>query len=592
MIQPDIDPAAAALLPRVREAVSEAGAMIRAAFHGRGEASAQSGESPVDEQIEAMLKDRLLGLHACGFLDDETDAGRAAGSDAWAVHSRDGKGEFQAGRWGCALSVALLRAGHPVLGVVYAPLAPDDRGDLIAWAEGAELTRNGRPVREAPAGDPPTVAMNAAALGDARHAHETFPGIRVRAIPSPAHGLALAAIGEVDSAASLTATLAPREIAGGHALLIGAGRKLVELSGRPIDYGRSSLRGCIGGTSGAVAELVARSPRPGAPEPGRGALPGRHVADAARLERAQGCLLGQLAGDALGSAVEFQTADRIAGSHPDGVTRLADGGTWNLIAGQPTDDSEMALALARALVAEAGFDAGAVGRAYIRWLRSDPFDIGGTTRAGIAALAEGLRASSDSQANGALMRVSPIGIYAAGNPALAARLGAEDARLTHPHPVCKAASAACAAAISVGVAGGSAEEMWAAAEARASSGAQPVRERLHLARMEAPQEFQHQMGWVLTAFQNAFHHLLRGTPIAQALTETVARGGDTDTNAAICGALLGALQGRDAVPLQWRNAVLTCRPIDAAGIHHPRPPDYWPDDALELAEALLAAGAR
>jgi hypothetical protein len=98
------------------------------------------------------------------------------------------------------------------------------------------------------------------------------------------------------------------------------------------------------------------------------------------------------------------------------------------------------------------------------------------------------------------------------------------------------------------------------------------------------------MGWVLTAFQNAFHHLMKGAPVADALSETVARGGDTDTNAAICGALLGACQGREAIPLQWRNAVLSCRPVAAREIHHPRPQEYWPDDALELAEALLASG--
>jgi hypothetical protein len=65
-----------------------------------------------------------------------------------------------------------------------------------------------------------------------------------------------------------------------------------------------------------------------------------------------------LAGDALGSAVEFRTAADIARDHPRGVTTLTDGGTWNLIAGQPTDDSEMALALARSLVARGGFKPG------------------------------------------------------------------------------------------------------------------------------------------------------------------------------------------------------------------------------------------
>ena len=68
-----------------------------------------------------------------------------------------------------------------------------------------------------------------------------------------------------------------------------------------------------------------------------------------KQSRAQGSLLGQLAGDALGSLVEFQSPNEIRRSYPDGVRELADGGTWNTIAGQPTDDSEMALLLARML---------------------------------------------------------------------------------------------------------------------------------------------------------------------------------------------------------------------------------------------------
>ncbi len=59
--------------------------------------------------------------------------------------------------------------------------------------------------------------------------------------------------------------------------------------------------------------------------------------DKQKLSRAQGCLLGQLAGDALGSLVEFQSPDEIRRSYPDGVREPADGGTWNTIAGQPTD---------------------------------------------------------------------------------------------------------------------------------------------------------------------------------------------------------------------------------------------------------------
>jgi ADP-ribosylglycohydrolase len=117
--------------------------------------------------------------------------------------------------------------------------------------------------------------------------------------------------------------------------------------------------------------------------------------------------------------------------------------------------------------------------------------------------------------------------------------------------------------------------------------AEAVRACLACARLgQGPSEFVHQQGWVLIAFQNAFHHLAVGTPIEDALIETVAEGGDTDTNAAICGALLGAAQGRSAIPVRWCMAVLACRPL-AESARQPRPACYWPDDVPLLAEALL-----
>ena len=77
--------------------------------------------------------------------------------------------------------------------------------------------------------------------------------------------------------------------------------------------------------------------------------PGQSIEDSGLLARAQGCLLGQFTGDALGSLVEFETVEEISLYRPQGVEFLEDGGTWNTIAGQPTDDSELALMLARSL---------------------------------------------------------------------------------------------------------------------------------------------------------------------------------------------------------------------------------------------------
>jgi ADP-ribosylglycohydrolase len=92
------------------------------------------------------------------------------------------------------------------------------------------------------------------------------------------------------------------------------------------------------------------------------------------LDRAQGCLLGQLAGDALGSLVEFQAPEQIRREYPNGVRELADGGTWNTIAGQPTDDSEMALLLARMLADQRRYDPEKAWKAHIIWLDRDRID--------------------------------------------------------------------------------------------------------------------------------------------------------------------------------------------------------------------------
>ena len=337
------------------------------------------------------------------------------------------------------------------------------------------------------------------------------------------------------------------------------------------------------------------------------ALPSATIADldAGMLARAQGCLLGQLAGDSLGGLVEFKETAAIRSQYPDGVRNLVDGGVWRNLAGQPTDDSELALALARTLVRTGRYDQGEVLNAYLRWYK-DPqtFDIGGTIgqalRAALAATdaAERLQrlaneASQTSQANGALMRVSPIGIFGASRPALAADLARIDSRLTHPHPVCSDASAVYVAAIATAIARGSTAECYAAAlaEAERANAATEIRKVLAAASQSPAAVYDDdRMGWVLIALQNAFYQLLHAPNLEEGIVDTVMRGGDTDTNGAIAGALLGAVHGRQRIPARWVNALLNCRPTASSGTKHPRRDEYWPVDALELAEALLRAG--
>ena len=324
------------------------------------------------------------------------------------------------------------------------------------------------------------------------------------------------------------------------------------------------------------------------------------------LSRARGALLGQLAGDSLGSLVEFRSPADIRAAYPHGVRDLADGGTWGTLAGQPTDDSELALALARTLVGRSAYSPEAAATAYGDWYLSRPFDIGAATSQALAPAAQAVSrrenpaeaaqraANRETQANGALMRVSPLGVFGwrFSADAVAVWAGA-DASLTHPHPVCQDASALFAVTIAHAVAEGSAPAdlyRFASTWADEADVRPEVRDSLERAESAPPDDYLHQQGWVLTALQNAFFQLLHAETLEEGIIQTVACGGDTDTNGCIAGALLGACHGLEAVPARWREKILTCRPeAGRPGVRHPRPPVYWPIDALELAEALVGA---
>ena len=319
----------------------------------------------------------------------------------------------------------------------------------------------------------------------------------------------------------------------------------------------------------------------------RGGGPTAGVSIDGIVNRAQGCLLGQLAGDALGSLVEFEPPEEIHRMYPGGVRELADGGTWDTLAGQPTDDSELALMLARTLVEHGRYDREAARRAYVRWLESGPFDCGNTIEAGLTG-----PPNSGSQANGALMRISPVGILGIHHDPMRVMAWArQDAAITHPHEVCCQANALFAAAIAHAIRSGcGADELYSeVCKLAANSSVEPtLQDAITGAAQSPPADYVHQQGWVLIAFRNAMWQVLHAANMEEGVVDTVMRGGDTDTNAAICGALLGAVHGRNAVPAQWTKVLLTCRPeAGRPGVRHPRPEVLWPVDALQLAAKLV-----
>ncbi|WP_276650982.1 ADP-ribosylglycohydrolase family protein [Corynebacterium vitaeruminis] len=283
------------------------------------------------------------------------------------------------------------------------------------------------------------------------------------------------------------------------------------------------------------------------------------------LDRARGALYGQLIGDNLGQLVEGLPADEIDRTQ---LRDMRDGGVHGLIAGQPTDDSEMALALARSLVARRGFDRADVLSAYRSWARSEPFSLGATCRKALLSDVY----SPESQANGALMRVSPIGIAYAFDPELAGRFAELDARLTHIHPRCVERNGVYARALATQIRDGIGRDGLVRLLAGEPDPA-------------LPSDFSTHMGWVEIAFAATAWEVGNAESFESGLIDVIARGGDTDTNAAIAGAMLGALFGEAVIPARWRAAIDACRP--SPGTLRPRPERYWPCDARSLAAELL-----
>ena len=604
-------PLEAELLPSVIDAVAAASMMLCEESRRPEGPRGAGAKAEIDTEIENFLADELKAILPAYFVGEETRP--RPGDDSpycWLVDPHDGTRAYLKGHRGTAVSVALLRDGVPVLGVVCAPMSPDRGWDLIAWAEGLpHLLRNGTETRvdlssiELGAGQ--VVLLGHRAADTPVASGKSVAPARFISIPSIAYRLARVAAGDGVAAVSTNAP-SGYDYAAGHALLRGAGGKFLDQTGRDVAYdryGSSGVSCCFGGAPQVVRALADRSwyapPEETLP---RGTISlswPRTVADD-EVDRAKGCLFGQVIGDNLGALVEFEKEEHIAHLYRDGPRDLEDGGIWNILAGQATDDSELALALARTLVAKGFHDPEEVAAAYGEWYASDPFDRGTTTsralypasraNSGRKAEAAFSHADNKSQSNGSLMRVSPIGVWAR-QPAIADRFARTDSRLTHPNTVCVDACGVFAAAVAEGIRTGDRRAMLGVARSHAQTEA--VRNALDRAEKgEFPQDYFTMMGWVLIALQNAFCRLLHDETFEEALVATVRKGGDTDTNGAIAGALLGAACGLSNIPPRWVRPVMACRPHPSLGADNPRPMACWPDDLAAIAEALLGAKSK
>ncbi len=260
--------------------------------------------------------------------------------------------------------------------------------------------------------------------------------------------------------------------------------------------------------------------------------------------RARAAFIGMAIGDALGATVEFMTASEIAAKYC--IFRDIVGGGWlRLKPGQVTDDTEMALCIARAIVKKQGWSLETVADNFAAWLKSRPVDCGDTCRKGIRAyLIHGRLESPPNEwdaGNGAAMRLLPVALFSLPDGELLKKYVIEQAHITHNNPVSDAACLCLGQLLHL-----------------ALCGAEKSRLRRHVDSFVARFPTFHfepyrglATGYIVDTMQTVFHWFFRGKNFEECLVGTVNQGADADTTGAICGMLAGAYYGLENIPQRW-----------------------------------------
>jgi ADP-ribosylglycohydrolase len=175
------------------------------------------------------------------------------------------------------------------------------------------------------------------------------------------------------------------------------------------------------------------------------------------LDRFRGCLLGLAVGDALGRPTEFLPS--VSAIRARWGTRGVQDfeATEDHPAGTFTDDTQMTIAAARALIraGHAGVEPlmRTLADEFVAWARSPENDRapGDACLRGCSALAAGVpwrkAGVAQSKGCGAAMRAAPFGLYFAGRSEALVAAAAAQSALTHRHPTGIASSVAAAAAV-------------------------------------------------------------------------------------------------------------------------------------------------
>lgn len=313
-----------------------------------------------------------------------------------------------------------------------------------------------------------------------------------------------------------------------------------------------------------------------------------------RYERSRGALLGVHVGDSLGATTEFMSPAQVRDVH--GRHReMSGGGVFQWAPGAATDDTDLTKAVLDAYKQETwnGSIAEHAGDNMVGWMHRGPRDIGGTTAKALSDFEKsgdtwGGRSDDSSAANGSLMRCIPTGVIRHDNPGLRRAESREISAITHAEP---RAMDSCVAynEIVAGLVNGKdvddavddairacdedrldprvreAVQFGRELDLGSSAAAGEWRLRDGRAARDVNPDWHDGKGYVLDSLSISVAAAVDDRHPEDVLGDVVNMGGDSDTNGAIAGGLIGARHGTDAFPDRWVEPLEYRREFLAAG---------------------------
>lgn len=320
------------------------------------------------------------------------------------------------------------------------------------------------------------------------------------------------------------------------------------------------------------------------------------------LDRARGAMVGLAVGNLFGICFEGWSRDRIRRRYPEGIREVT------ALPGYP-DDDDIAQAIVLAEAAAAGpLCLDNLGRRFWDWAETNGAGMGGLTgrvlsryggrypqrllrnrRTGCAREPAGVSIEGASRTawaragqfgnagNGALMRCAPIAIRWFRDPVALARNSYVSAVPTHWDRRCGWSCVVLNFAIAgalrgewlsadelleasiKGVRGSLAELERYGVEDRIPASVRHTVEQAWCSEVEDLHLDGRNRGYTLLTLKAALASYWRATGFEGGLRDIVEAGGDTDTNGAVVGAVLGARFGAQGIPCRWRKRVRELR---------------------------------